>query len=272
MAYSSDPAAQAKRGFVPPRSEEEQLMMRRAQDLFFTAEARGVPRHSGFLTAREQDLCLAAMHKCGCKTYAFNGGWPGAERKVLCIVPQDCPWQEEPVQCVELRLSLPAGAAAPEHRDYLGALMGLAIDRSCLGDILPDTRTPGLAYLFCLENKVDFICRELTSVGKFPLQASVCNAEKAAAVPQPERALKTGTVPSLRLDAVLSEIMGTGRSQAAEYIAAGRVEINHLPEQRQHAEVFAGDIFTVRGRGRWQLTQIKGKSKKDRVIIEYFQY
>ena len=149
MAYSSDPAAQAKRGFVPPRSEEEQLMMRRAQDLFSTAEARGVPRHSGFLTAREQDLCLAAMHKCGCKTYAFNGGWPGAERKVLCIVPQDCPWQEEPVQCIELRLSLPAGAAAPEHRDYLGALMGLAIDRSCLGDILPDTRTPGLAYLFC---------------------------------------------------------------------------------------------------------------------------
>ena len=89
MAYSSDPTAQAKRGFVPPRSEEEQLMMRRAQDLFSTAEARGVPRHSGFLTAREQDLCLAAMHKCGCKTYAFNGGWPGAERKVLCIVPQD---------------------------------------------------------------------------------------------------------------------------------------------------------------------------------------
>ena len=84
--------------------------------------------------------------------------------------------------------------------------------------------------------------------------------------------MKTGTVPSLRLDAVLSELIGTGRTQASELIAAGRVEVNHLPELRQHAPVYAGDIFTVRGKGRYQLTEIKGKSKKDRVIIEYFEY
>ncbi len=273
MAYSSDkPAEKAQRGFVPPQSDEEQFLMRRAQDLFHTADARGVPRHSGFLTGREQDLCRVAMNKCGCRSYEFNGGWPGAERRVLCITPEDCLWSEEPVACVRLMLSLPAGTAAPEHRDYLGALMGLEIDRSCLGDILPDPRTPGLAYLFCLEDKAEFICRELTGVGKFPVRAEVCNAALAAQIPQPERMRKTGTVPSLRLDAVLSEVMGTGRSQAAEYIAAGRVEVNHLPEQRQHAPVYEGDIFTVRGRGRWQLETIKGKSKKDRVIIEYFQY
>ena len=131
---------------------------------------------------------------------------------------------------------------------------------------------PNSAYLFCLENKVDFICRELTSVGKFPLQASVCSAEKAAAVPQPKRALKTGTVPSLRLDAVLSEIMGTGRSQAAEYIAAGRVEINHLPLRAAHETAYARDIFTVRGVGRFRLQSIGGKSRKDRQFICYFQY
>lgn len=272
MAYSSEPGVKPGRGFVPPRNDDEQFLMRRAQDLFYTADARGVPRHSGFLTGREQDLCRAAMHKCGCESYVFDGGWADAERKVLCITPPDCLWNEQPVACVQLCLSLPAGASQPEHRDYLGALMGLEIDRSCLGDILPDPRTPGMAYLFCLEDKAEFICRELTGVGKFPVKAEVCSTELAAAVPQPERKMKTGTLASLRLDAALSEMMGTGRSQAAEYIAAGRVEINHLPEQRQHAPVYEGDIFTVRGKGRWQLTAVKGKSKKDRIIIEYFQY
>lgn len=272
MAYSSEKEPREHRGFVPPQNEDEQFLMRRAQDLFRTACSRAVLRHSGFLTQREQDLCRAAMNKCGCKNYTLDGGWPSAERKVLCITPEDCYWSEQPVQCLQLSLSLPAGAKAPEHRDYLGSLMGLKIERSCLGDILLDTRTPGLAYVFCLEDKAEFICRELLSIGKFPVSASVCSPELAAAIPQPERTLKTGTVPSLRLDAVLSEMMATGRNQAAEYIAAGRVEINHLPEQRQHAPVYAGDIFTVRGKGRWQLTDIKGKSKKDRVIIEYFAY
>lgn len=272
MAYSSNSEEQAVRGFIPARNDEERFIMRRAEDIFRTAEARCVPRHSGFLSSREQDLCKAAMNRVGCTDYRLEGGYPDAERKVLLVQPKDCLWEENPVQCLRLELKLSADSEPPLHKDYLGSLMGLDIERTCLGDILLDSSRPGVAYLFLLEDKVDFILRELTSVGKFSVKSCLCDAEEVNALPRPERKLKTGTVPSLRLDAVLSEIIGTGRNQVSEFIAAGRVEINHLPEQRQHAPVYAGDIFTVRGKGRYQLTQIKGKSKKDRVIIEYFQY
>lgn len=63
-----------------------------------------------------------------------------------------------------------------------------------------------------------------------------------------------------------------GRGMAAELVAAGRVEINHLPVFSAHAPVYESDVFTVRGKGRFRLTALPGKSKKDRQIIEFFQY
>ena len=80
------------------------------------------------------------------------------------------------------------------------------------------------------------------------------------------------TVSSLRLDAVLSAMLHVSRGTAAELIEAGRVEINHLPVEKPHAPVYEQDVFTVRGKGRFRLTALPGKSKKDRSIIEFFQY
>ena len=77
---------------------------------------------------------------------------------------------------------------------------------------------------------------------------------------------------SLRLDAVLSAMLHVSRGTAAELIEAGRVEINHLPVEKPHTPVYEQDVFTVRGKGRFRLTALPGKSKKDRSIIEFFQY
>ena len=70
------------------------------------------------------------------------------------------------------------------------------------------------------------------------------------------------TVASLRADAVLGAMLHTSRSLAAAAIAAGKVELNHLPLRSAHEPVFAGDLFTVRGAGRWRVKAIGGKSRK----------
>ena len=57
-------------------------------------------------------------------------------------------------------------------------------------------------------------------------------------------------------------MMRTSRSIAAQAIQSGRVEVNHVPLRTTHEDVFEGDIFTVRGVGRYRLVAIGGKSRK----------
>ena len=104
------------------------------------------------------------------------------------------------------------------------------------------------------------------------LTAQMQPLEELPVFPQAERTPQTATVSSLRLDAVLAAMLRCSRGMAAELVTAGRVEINHLPAESVHAPVYEDDVFTVRGKGRFQLTALPGKSKKDRLIIEYFQY
>ena len=235
MAHSID-AQPGVRGFVPAQNDEERFLMRHVEDLARAAFGRGIARYSAFLSDREQQLAQAALNRANApeERCRFEGGWPGAERRVLCLEPEDC-YPACPVCCVRLRCRGLAGAQLPIHKDYLGSLMGLELRREALGDIvLPPEEVPQFA--------------------------------------EAERRLQTATVSSLRLDAVLAAMLRCSRGMAAELVAAGRVEINHLPASSAHAPVYPSDVFTVRGKGRFRLTALPGKSKKDRQIIEFFQY
>ena len=179
--------------------------------------------------------------------------------------------QQLNILAVDAAQALP-GAQLPVHKDYLGSLMGLELRREALGDIVLPEDQPGVAYVFALEPAAELICQELRQAGHTDLTAEMQPLETLPAFPQAERPRQTATVSSLRLDAVLAAMLRCSRGMAAELVTAGRVEINHLPAEKPHAPVYEGDVFTVRGKGRFGLTALPGKSKKDRSIIEFFQY
>lgn len=272
MARSIDPQPKAVRGFIPARTDEERFLMRHIEDLAHTAFSRGIARYSAFLSDREQDLARAALGRADVEDgFRFEGGWPDAERKVLCLEPEGS-YGEAPICCVRLQCRALPGAALPAHKDYLGSLMGLALKREALGDIVLPEDQPGTAYVFALEPAAQLICRELFQAGHTELTTALLPLEEVPQFPQAEREVRSATVSSLRLDAVLAAMLRCSRGQAAELITAGRVEINHLPADKPHAPVYEDDVFTVRGKGRFRLTALPGKSKKDRSIIEFFQY
>ncbi len=265
MASSSEPG---RRGYAPPQNDQERLLQRRTEDLCRIAQNRGIARYSGFLSDREQLLAQAALDRLGCDWGFFEGGWPGAERKLLCLEPAGASG-DPPICCVILCCAVQPGQA-PAHKDYLGSLLGLGLERECVGDILLDPARPGTAYAFLLERAAALACAELVSVGRFSARAEMFQGP--VPVEPPQRELKTVTVASLRADAVLAAMLHVSRGQAEELIRGGRVEICHLPISSGHAPVYEGDIFTVRGIGRFKLESLGGKSRKDRLFIQYFQY
>ncbi len=161
--------------------------------------------------------------------------------------------------------------APPSHKDYLGALTGLSLGREAFGDILLDDTVIGRAYLVALQSAAPLLC-ELSGVGRASARAVPCERDALLSAAQKPRELRSATVASLRLDAVLASMLNCSRSAAAELIRAKKVEINHIAARSAHSEVYEGDIFTVRGCGRFRLEALSGKSRKDRLFIQFFQY
>lgn len=266
MAYSSDP--HQKRSFVPAQNQQENLVMRRAEDLYRAASKRGQACFSGFLSDRQQELARAALEKLGCDFYHFDGGYPEAQRQVLVVDPEEgsapiCFLKIESTAFAQQKLS---------HQDYLGALLGLSVERECLGDILLLPGQPQVAYAAVLERMADFLARELTQVGRDPVRVMVCDRSQVEWQEMPTPEIRTATVSSLRLDSLLAAMLNTSRAQASALIREGRVEIGHIPQTNAHAAVYEGDVFSVRGKGKFQLKTVGGRSRKDRIFIEFFQY
>lgn len=239
--------------------------MRRVEDLALAVRRRGGFRHTSFLNDREQDLARAALAPLGFDTYVMDGGYPGAERCVLYLYEDTPPGDAALTEC--LFVETPHADKPLTHRDYLGALLSLGIKRECLGDILPGA---GGAYVLTLADIAPFLLDTLVSVGRCAVRVRTAQIQE---LPQPDaREEKTATVASLRLDAVLAAMLRVSRADAVRLIQGGAVEINHIPTDSPHSEVYENDRFSVRGYGKYKLSGVGALSRKGRTFVSYLEY
>ncbi|MFQ9678716.1 MAG: YlmH/Sll1252 family protein [Ruthenibacterium lactatiformans] len=183
------------RGYIPPADDDERLFVRRLGDLVQVVRQRGTSRSTPFLSDRQQELARAALAGLGFEGYAFDGGYPDAERRILRLFGEY--GAQEPLPAVCLFAQTLRADRALTHRDYLGALMSLGIRRECIGDIL---LSEDGAYLFVLDTVAPLVCDELSSGA---LQR-VARGRAEELPGREERPAQTATVASLRLDAVLA--------------------------------------------------------------------
>ena len=108
----------------------------------------------------------------------------------MAIEPEDS-WTDSPLACVRLDCRAAPGAALPAHKDYLGSLMGLALRREALGDIVLPTQMPGTAFVFALEPAARLICEELCGVGRTEVSCAALPLEQLPDFGQSERVLRT---------------------------------------------------------------------------------
>lgn len=253
------------RGYLPPQNDDERSLQKRIVGLASLCEKTGTVKTTAFLNDREQELAEAAANKCGCGSFAFFGGYDGAERKQMCVYPQG----EEPVyEIIPIEISVKGASQKLTHRDYLGALMALGIKRECIGDIILNDSG---AVLFSSSKMSDFICEQLFEIGRCSASANICDVPASLESVQDEQ-IYTVNVPSLRLDAVLAAILKLSRSDASKLIASKSVMINHVEISSAHEQIYDDDIFTVRGKGKFKIIETQGRSKKGRIFVAYRQF
>lgn len=192
-----------------------------------------------------------------------DGGYSGAEKKRLAIFPDYySPGDiQVPIAALEITLSDPTRVLS--HRDYLGAIVGLGLKRSYIGDIL--TFAGGAQALVAREIAAA-VCG-LETVNKFKTEVVEIPPYCIHWEEQPVRTV-TCTVASVRLDAVLSSGLGIGRGKAVELIKADKVKVNWRQISQPAFQLKEGDVLSVQGKGRLVLSLVGGETKKGRIRIE----
>jgi len=256
--------------------KDEKSFLAHIFDLAKAAYARDADVFSDFLNVRETAMIKAHVADLPQGRFFLYGGVEGAERVMACF-PASFSEKNElqyPIACIKIVLK---GAkfvsALPSHRDFLGAVLGLGIERRLIGDIYiineKDKKEAG-AYIFCKDVISDFIISELKSVGRSTV---ICNKTSISEISvNKEIADKYGTVPSVRLDVIIGEAFNLSRSKVKELINAGMVAVNSAETVSEHYKVSDNDIISARGYGKFIFLGTEGITKKERVRIHLGMY
>ena len=153
-------------------------------------------------------------------------------------------------------------ADALTHRDFLGALMNLGIERSTLGDIYIEDKT---GYLFCLKSMAEYITENLTRIRHTSVQCTVCEEPPVFLQKEPEE--KLIQISSARTDALIAGVYHLSRTESNELFREQKVFINGRLCENNSRALKEGDQITVRGYGKFTYEGEKGLSRKGKVNV-----
>lgn len=241
-------------------TDDQKLLIRRVQDLSELAKKYNTPRFSDFYDESEQVM----IHNLQiCPDGVWFGGNDDCARKMLGFFPDwwcDDFFSEFPIGVVYIKNK---GRRELSHRDYLGTLMSLGLERKKVGDIA--VLSDG-AYIFLTQAAAEHILSCVNKVAGCGVECRLVNY-KDVKMPEAKFQLKDCVVASLRLDAVVAGVCAMSRRVATEFIAGGKVSVNHIQQQRCDYQLKVGDLLSLRGYGRVEIADIGSKTRSDRLHI-----
>ena len=247
---------------------EDRMLLAKLWDKINAGIRRNIPAATCFLSPRELEM---ARYLFGDEPglYTF-GGYPEAERKMLCYLPEyleEDSLYDEDSSMVCLRATFYQGDT-PSHRDFLGALMGSGVARETVGDICVGK---GTCDFFVTAEIAPYLQQNFTSAGRTHLHLEAVPLRDAQ-IPEPEVKIIKDTLASLRLDSIIASGFRMGRSLAAQYVSAGKAAIDGLPCEKPDKNVAEGAKISVRGLGKIKLETVGGNTKKGRISVVIHRY
>ena len=241
---------------------EKTERIKRGEDLQARCARSRKVTHTHFLTPAEQyEFETGLWRDPGC-TLLFHGGAADCERCIAFFLPDYLTPEEFCPDEFIAAIRIEAFFGEPGHRDYLGALLGMGVERDRIGDIRVAGST---AFVFC-EPEICSHIATIEKVGRCGVKTQRLSLED---VPAEEHRVRTVqfSVMSARLDAVVAGMFHLSRTQAAKHIALGEVSLNYSMTLRPDIPVNPGDVISLRGKGKGTLTETGGTSRKGRTFL-----
>lgn len=255
--------------------KNEVLLQKRLIELSNIAYQRGIPTFSDYLNLNELNILHSIPKDLLPISYRTFGGYDLSERQMAAFLPDAfCAYMEEkyikdsfPIQMLKIHPLNSKFAEDLTHRDYLGALLNLGIERCKLGDILINEKD---AYVFVNDTLADYIKKELIKVRHTMVLVETMESMEVNIEPRFEEI--KGTVASIRLDAMIALAFNASRSKLTPLIEAGKVFVNGKLISSNGYHLKENDIISVRQMGRIQYKGILSETKKGRYYVLIKKY
>lgn len=192
----------------------------------------------------------------------YEGGYPNAKKKkvIFCIDEED---DLSDIVCI--RAIVDQRFRKIGHRDILGALMSLQVDRHHFGDFWIDEN---YIYIYTSTQMGKFLCQELNRISSLNVSFEMIDE-------RPEQMFQTKelkvSIASERIDAIVSSLAHCSRNEAKNMIRSGLVQCNHKVLEEPDKLCDNACVISIRGVGRFQYQGIKHRTKKDRMIAVFLQ-
>lgn len=242
---------------------EKRELLARVMDLAALVRRRHQPQFTDFYDPYHTGLIISALDRLPGLVSGLEGGYPGAERQMVMICPDYMNPADVDGGAGFLSVEGCFRQASPSHRDFLGSLLGLGLKRGKVGDILVNDRG---AQLVVSAGIVDFIKSNLCKVSRWEVEVKEISRGELVFPERKTKEINT-TVASLRLDAVAAAGYGVSRSKMAAEIAADKVQLNWGSCRDSSKAVKEGDVISLRGRGRLEVSEVKGISRGGRIFV-----
>jgi len=251
--------------------KDEKLLQKRLIEQARIAYNKGICVFSDFLNLNEQNIFLGIKKELPAIKHFSFGGFDDAERKMICFCGDDSINDisdiEFPISCLKISPINQKFSDPLSHRDFLGSILGLGIDRSKVGDILVKDNE---GYVFVHKNISNYLAEQLLQVKHTSVS---CSLEDPANIDyKPEFKEITGTVSSVRLDSVMALALGKSRSSLKGLIEGGKVFVDGRLTLSGSYVLKENEIVSVRGFGRFIYCGTSYQTKKGRYSIRILLY
>ena len=245
-------------------SDRDELFCSKIDDAITLCLTRQKPYFFSFMSERRQAVAERYLNSVYFHNFTFFGGYKNSERKVLGLFYDEVDTTAFPVSALEFRYR---NCDKLSHRDFLRALMSLGIEREIVGDILVED---GRCVVFVKTEMKDYIVSQIFKIGNVGIKISEADI---SSLPQGRGCEELFyTVSSLRLDNIIAGVTNLSREKTKQLILSGCVCVNFMQTQNISLTLNEKDTFTIRGKGKFILNAIVGKTKKDRFKISVIHF
>ncbi len=249
--------------------DEEELIYKRLAELSRKSEEGGYFTFTDFLGLSEQSVFAALTAKERTIRYTAFGGADGCERIMLRFGDTEELGYEMPfpIRLIKAEPKSAKYADALTHRDFLGAILNLGIERSTVGDILI---RDSVGYIFVKDEIADYVKDSLIKVKHTDMVTSFADTLPDGIFFRTERMriLLSGE----RIDAAVAKVFSLSREDAQALMKRGLVFVNGRVCESNSYTPRSGDTVSARGHGRFIYRGVSGTSRKGKLSVEIELY